>query len=94
VPSPLKKRRVTRRHFLLGSIGLASLAGAGTGGYSYWEAKNPLLVTPYRIVSPRWTPGQSFNITVVADLHAGGPNMGVERIHRISIRPMNCSRTS
>jgi predicted MPP superfamily phosphohydrolase len=82
-PVPLKKRRITRRRFLLGSIGLFTLAGVGTGGYSYWEAKSRLLITPYRIVSPRWTPGQRLRITVIADLHAGGPNMGVERIRDI-----------
>jgi predicted MPP superfamily phosphohydrolase len=41
------------------------------------------VVTPYRIVSPRWTSGQRLRITVIADLHAGGPNMGVERIRGI-----------
>ena len=74
---------MTRRRFLLGSIGLVTLAGAGTGGYSYLEAKSRLLVTPYRIVSPRWTSGQRLTITVIADLHAGGPNMGVEKIRAI-----------
>jgi len=80
---PLKKRRITRRRFLLSSVGLVTLAGAGTGGYSYVEAKSRLVVTPYRIVSPRWTSGQRLSITVIADLHAGGPNMGVERIRGI-----------
>jgi uncharacterized protein len=76
---------MTRRRFLLGSIGIATLAGTGasTGGYSYLEASNRLLVTPYRIVSPRWTSGKRLSITVIADLHAGGPNMGVERIRSI-----------
>jgi len=83
VPLPLKKRGMTRRRFLLGSIGIATLAGAGTGAYSYLEASNRLLVTPYRIVSPRWPSGKRLSITVIADLHAGGPNMGVERIRSI-----------
>ena len=82
-PLPLKKRRITRRRFLLSSVGLVTLAGAGTGGYSYVEAKSRLVVTPYRIVSPRWTSGQRLSISVIADLHAGGPNMGVERIRSI-----------
>ena len=83
VPLPLKKSGMTRRRFLLGSIGIAGLAGAGTGGYSYLEANNRLLVTSYRILSPRWTSGKRLTITVVADLHAGGPNMGLERIRNI-----------
>lgn len=81
-PRPVEKKRITRRRFLLGSIGLAGLAGAGTTGYSYLEAKSRLAVTPYRIVSPRWTSGR-LSITVIADLHAGGPNMGVDRIRSI-----------
>ena len=82
-PRPVEKKRITRRRFLLGSIGLAGLAGAGTTGYSYLEAKNQLAVTPYRIFSPRWNSGRRLSITVIADLHAGGPNMGVDRIRGI-----------
>lgn len=82
-PFPPKTRRITRRRFLLGGIGVATLAGAATGGYSYLEASQRLLVTPYRILSPRWTSGQRLTITVISDLHAGGPNMGVERIRQI-----------
>jgi predicted MPP superfamily phosphohydrolase len=73
---------MTRRRFLLTGVGVATLTGAGTGGYSYLEAKR-LVVTPYRIVLPRWTSGQRLTITVIADLHAGGPNMTVEKIRRI-----------
>jgi predicted MPP superfamily phosphohydrolase len=80
---PRKRRRITRRRFLWSGLGVAALAGGSTGGYSYLEAKNRLLVTPYRVVSPRWTSGQRLSITVIADLHAGGPNMGVERIRNI-----------
>jgi predicted MPP superfamily phosphohydrolase len=84
VPQPAqKRRRMTRRRFLLGSLGLAALAGGGVAGYSYLEASRRLVVTPYRVLSPRWTSGQRLSITVIADLHAGGPNMGVERIRGI-----------
>ena len=84
MPLPLKKRRMTRRRFLLGSIGIATLAGAGTGGYSYFEASKRLTVTSYNVIfSPRWTSGQRLSITVLADLHAGGPNMGIERIRNV-----------
>jgi predicted MPP superfamily phosphohydrolase len=74
---------MTRRSFLLGGIGIAAFAGAGAASYSYLEATNRLLVTPYRIVTPRWTSGQRLSITVIADLHAGGPNMGLDRIRSI-----------
>jgi predicted MPP superfamily phosphohydrolase len=73
---------MTRRRFLLSSFGVVTLAGTATGGYSYLEATR-LLVTPYRIMSPRWTAGRRLTITVIADLHAGGPNMGVDKIRRI-----------
>ena len=74
---------MTRRRFLLGGLGIGAITGAATGGYAYLEASRQLLVTPYRIVSPRWTSGQKLSITVIADLHAGGPNMTVERIRAI-----------
>lgn len=82
-PPPARaKRGVTRRRFLLGGIGLAGLTGGATAGYSYLEAHR-LVVTPYRVVSPRWPTGQRLTITVVADLHAGGPNMGLAQIRHV-----------
>jgi predicted MPP superfamily phosphohydrolase len=80
---PPSKWQVTRRRFLLGGLGLAGLAGTGTGGYSYLEAKSRLVVTSYNVVSPRWTSGGRLTLTVIADLHAGGPNMGKERIRAV-----------
>jgi len=84
-PLPTKRRRMTRRRFLLTGMGLGALAGAGapTSSYAYYEASHRLLVTPYRILSPRWHSGQRLTITVIADLHAGGPNMTVERIRQV-----------
>src|SRR5262245_10795369 len=82
---PPKKGGITRR-VLLGGLGVgafAGVAGEATGGYSYLEASHGLVVTPYRIVSPRWTAGRRLTITVIADLHAGGPNMTVERIRDV-----------
>jgi len=76
------KRRITRRKLLLGGIGLAGLAGGGTTAYSYAEAQR-LVVTRYRIVLPRWPSGKRLSITVIADLHAGGPNMGRAKIQRV-----------
>ncbi|MEX0752309.1 MAG: metallophosphoesterase [Xanthobacteraceae bacterium] len=76
------KRRITRRKLLLAGIGLAGLTGGGTTAYSYLEAQR-LVITRYRVVTPRWPSGKRLSITVLADLHAGGPNMAQEHIHRI-----------
>ncbi len=81
-PPARRKRRVTRRRFLLGGIGLAGLTGGATTAYSYLEAHR-LVVTPYRVVSPRWPAGQRLTITVIGDLHAGGPNMGRAQIRHV-----------
>ena len=81
-PSARPKRRMTRRRFLLGGIGVAGLAGSATATYSYFEAHR-LVVTPYRIASPRWPTGQRLTITVIADLHAGGPNMGYAQVRHV-----------
>ena len=60
-----------------------SLTGAGTGGYSYRRRRAVSWSRLTACVSPRWPTGQQLSITVIADLHAGGPNMGVERIDHI-----------
>src|SRR5688500_9447019 len=83
LPALAKTWRMTRRKFLWSGMGLLTLTGAATGGYSYYEASQRLAVTTYRVLSPRWTSGQRLTITVITDLHAGGPNMRVERIRQI-----------
>jgi uncharacterized protein len=77
-----RKGGITRRKFMLSAAGLVGLAGAGTMGYSFVEAQS-LAITRYRIVTPRWTGGKRLSITVIADLHAGGPNMGRAQIRRV-----------
>ncbi|HZS65089.1 MAG TPA: metallophosphoesterase [Xanthobacteraceae bacterium] len=76
------KRRITRRKFLLASTGLVALTGGGATAYSYFEAQR-LVVTRYSVVTPRWPNGKGLSITVIADLHAGGPNMLQQEIQRI-----------
>lgn len=83
VPDAIRpKGRITRRKFMLGTVGLLGLTGGGTTGYSYLEAQR-LVVTRYGIVTPRWPNGKGLSITVIADLHAGGPNMDRAHIQRI-----------
>jgi predicted MPP superfamily phosphohydrolase len=73
----------TRRSLLLGGVGLSALAGGGIFAYSAAEAAAALGVTRYRLTPRGWPAGQRLSITVIADLHAGGPNMGIQRIRNI-----------
>ncbi len=83
IPEQPKGLHVTRRSLLLGGAGLAALAGGGLVTYSSVEAATALTVTRYRLQPRGWPAGQRLSITVIADLHAGGPNMGIERIRTI-----------
>lgn len=74
---------VSRRSLLLGSVGLVTVGGASVAGYSAAEAGLMLGVTRYRLNPRGWPAGMKLSITVIADLHAGGPNMGLARIRQI-----------
>ena len=83
VRTPPAARWLSRRSLLrtgLGLSGLASLVLPGTAAYGAIEAANDLAITDYHPVPPNWPARQRLSITVVADLHAGGPNMGIERV--------------
>jgi len=41
------------------------------------------LVTDYRLSPPGWPADRRLTIAVIADLHAGGPNMGLERVRQV-----------
>jgi uncharacterized protein len=84
MPSP--GSGLTRRGLLkigLGLTGIAGLAPVSTGAYAAVEAANDLLITRYRPAPPSWPATQRLSITVIADLHAGGPNMGIERVAQV-----------
>ena len=74
---------ISRRSLLLGGLGVAALSGTAFAGYAGVEAATMLDVTRYRLKPRGWPAGQKLNISVIADLHAGGPNMRVERIRDI-----------
>lgn len=77
---------VSRRGLIKAGLALAG-AGAlvlpGTGAYAALEAANNLVITPYRLTPPGWPAGRRVTITAIADLHAGGPNMGLERVRQV-----------
>jgi predicted MPP superfamily phosphohydrolase len=73
---------VTRRVILRSFAGLG-LAGIATAAYGIGIEPESILVTRYRLTPPRWPAGQRLSIHVIADLHAGGPNMTARHIDRV-----------
>ncbi len=77
---------ISRRGLLKTGLTLTGFAGImlpGTTAYAAMEAANGLSITDYRLTPPGWPAGQPLTIAVIADLHAGGPNMGIERVRQV-----------
>ena len=73
----------SRRQFLTGLGATAAVTGA-TGAYAFGiEPLYRLVVTRYAPVLPRWTPGLSLRVAVLADFHVGEPYMPLDRIAEI-----------
>jgi predicted MPP superfamily phosphohydrolase len=81
-PVPGAKPHVTRRTVLAGAAGLLGLS-AGTAVYAAAIEPDGLVVTRYAPALPGWPAGRKLSVTVIADLHAGGPDMQLEHIRRI-----------
>jgi uncharacterized protein len=82
-PAP---RALSRRGLLKAGLSLTGAAGIlapGTTAYAAMEAANGLVITNYALSPPGWLPGRRLTIAVIADLHAGGPNMGLERVRQV-----------
>lgn len=89
---------ITRRGLIRTSIGLTGLvgvAGSGTAAYAAMEAANGLSITDYQLTPPGWRAGHRLTIAVVADLHAGGPNMGIARVRQVvdAANALSCDLT-
>lgn len=85
-PMPPSGGGLSRRGLLktgLGLVGAAGLVLPGTGAYAAMEAANNLVITNYRLTPPGWPSGRRLTITAIADLHAGGPNMGLVRVRQV-----------
>jgi predicted MPP superfamily phosphohydrolase len=83
IDAPPRPPLVSRRALLFGGMGVAALSGSAVAGYAGVEAASFLDVTHYKLKPRNWPAGQRLTITVIADLHAGGPNMGLARIREI-----------
>jgi hypothetical protein len=82
----IEARLLTRRGLLTAGVGFAGVAGLmlpGTSAYAAAEAASGLVVTDYRISPPGWPRGRRLTITAIADIHAGGPNMGIGRVRQV-----------
>ncbi len=77
------RRGISRRGVIKGGLGVAGLVLPATGAYAADEAARNLIVTDYRLTPPGWRQGHRLTITIIADLHAGGPNMGLERVAQV-----------
>jgi uncharacterized protein len=82
-PSPGAKAGVTRRRILTGGAGLLGLSATITAGYAGAIEPQGLVVTRYAPALPAWPAGRKLSIAVIADLHAGGPDMLLPHIRRV-----------
>lgn len=80
---PIGGARVTRRRVLAGTAGVLGLSAIATGAYAGGVEPHGLAVTRYTPRPAAWPAGRKLSITVIADLHAGGPDMTLPHIRRI-----------
>ena len=74
---------ITRRGLLKGLAGFAAAMGS-VGGYAFGiEPLWRLRVARYRVALPRWPAHSPLKVAMLADLHAGEPQMPVSRIAEI-----------
>ena len=76
-------KRISRRRFLA-TLGVSGAGVVGLSSYGFAvEASWRLDVTRYRVTPRNWPAGLKLKIGVIADVHAGGPAMPVQRIEEI-----------
>ncbi len=81
-PAPLKKP-MSRRRILTAGAGLVGLTAVATSTYAGAIEPQELVVTRYALTPPGWPEGRRLSISVIADLHAGSPDMEVTQIRRV-----------
>jgi predicted MPP superfamily phosphohydrolase len=83
IPPAKSPRLITRRRVIVSALGVPALIGSATTGYAAGIEPLSLRVTRYGLKPPGWPAGRRLSLTVIADLHAGGPNMGLERVRQV-----------
>jgi uncharacterized protein len=75
-------RPLTRRRVLVGSAGIVAASLVTTASYAAIEPEG-LVVTRYVPTLPGWPADRKLSIAVIADLHAGGPDMLLPHVRRV-----------
>lgn len=75
--------KLTRRRLLTAGAGLIGLSMSAAGAYAGAIEPLGLVVTRYALTPPGWPADRKLTITVIADLHAGGPDMPLPHIRRV-----------
>jgi predicted MPP superfamily phosphohydrolase len=77
------KPRLTRRRLIAGGVGLLGLSASATAAYAGAVEPMSVIVTRYALTPPRWPAGRKLTVTVIADLHAGGPDMTLSHVKHV-----------
>jgi predicted MPP superfamily phosphohydrolase len=75
--------RLTRRRLIAGGAGLLGLSASATAAYAGAIEPMSVVVTRYALTPPRWPAGRKLTVTVIADLHAGGPDMTLPHVKHV-----------
>jgi uncharacterized protein len=79
----LADARLTRRRVLFGGAAFFGLSTASTAVYASAVEPRGLVVTRYAPAPRGWPAGRRLTITVIADLHAGGPDMLLPHVRHV-----------
>ncbi len=82
-PERAAKPRLTRRRFIAAGAGVLGLSASATAAYAGAIEPLGLVVTRYALTPPRWPARRKLSITVIADLHAGGPDMTLPHVQLV-----------
>ena len=74
---------VTRRKVITAGAGILGLSAAATAVYASAIEPEGLVVTRYAPAMASWPAGRKLTVTVIADIHAGGPDMRLSHIRRV-----------
>jgi len=77
------KPRLTRRRFIAAGAGALALSASATATYAGAIEPMGVKLTRYALTPPHWPAGRKLTITVIADLHAGGPDMTLPHVQRV-----------